>query len=177
MAEEYYPPGGFYFTVTVLGSGSALALLSGADASFQEVSGLQSEIGIEEVVEGGENRFIHRLPKTSKFSNLILKRGVVTANSFLAEWTGATIGSNLSLPIVTQNILIRLLSPSGVPTIVWAFVNAYPVRWEVGPLNSTKNEVLTERLEFTYNYFERVNLGTGAAAAVQLAKLTARLAS
>ena len=30
---------------------------------------------IETVVEGGENRFVHRLPKPVKHPNLVLKRG------------------------------------------------------------------------------------------------------
>lgn len=175
MTEQYYPPAGFYFTVTVLGSGTALALLSDVDASFQEVSGIQAEFGVEEVVEGGENRFVHRLPKPAQHPNLVLKRGVVTRDSFLAEWVGLTVGSGLSLPIVTQNLLVTLLTPEGAPSIVWGFSNAYPIKWDVGPFDSTRNEVLTETLEFSYNYFERVNLGSGASVAIALSRLAASL--
>ena len=63
MTDEYYPPGAFYFSVQVLGSGTALSVLTGIDASFQEASGIQAEFGVEEVTEGGENRFVHRLPR------------------------------------------------------------------------------------------------------------------
>lgn len=175
MTDEYYPPGAFYFTVTVIGSATAVSLLTDIDASFQEVSGIQSEFDVETVTEGGENRFVHRLPKPAKYSNLKLKRGVVTKDSFLAEWVGLTIGSGLSLPIVTQNLMVSLLNEDGMPSIVWAFVNAYPLSWEVGPFSSTDNKILVETLEFSYNYFERLNLGSAAGAAVKLAQLTARL--
>lgn len=176
MTDEYYPPAGFYFTVAVIGSATALAALTRVDASFQEISGIRAEWGVEEVTEGGENRFVHRLPKPAKYSNLVLKRGIVTQDSFLAEWVGQTIGSGLSLPVVTQNLLVTLLGESGLPLIAWGFVNAYPQRWEVAALNSSESKVLTETLEFSYNYFERVNLGSGASVAVKLAQLTARLA-
>ena len=32
----------------------------GEDTSFKEVSGIGTEINVQEVVEGGENRFVHR---------------------------------------------------------------------------------------------------------------------
>jgi phage tail-like protein len=179
MADEYYPPGAFYFAVDVLGVGTALTALTGfaaIDASFQEVSGFQAEFGVEEVAEGGENRFVHRLPLPAKYSNLVLKRGVVTKESILAEWFGQTVGSGLSLPIVTQNVLVRLLAPEGnIPLIAWIFVNAWPVRWDVGPLDSMDNKILTETLELSYNYFERFNLGSGLSAAVKMTEAVARM--
>jgi phage tail-like protein len=176
MTEQYYPPGAFYFSVKLIGSGTALSMLTDIDASFQEVTGIQSSFEVEEVVEGGENRFAHRLPRITKYSNLVMKRGIVTADSFLAEWAGMTIGSSLSLPVVTQNLLVTLLNEDGWPSIAWGFFNAYPVRWEVGALDSLDNKILTETLELSYNYFERVTLGSGLSVATKMAQLAARLA-
>lgn len=175
MSEEYYPPGAFYFAVYILGSGTVFSLLTDIDASFQEVSGIQAEFGIEEVTEGGENRFVHRLPRPAKYSNLVLKRGVVTMDSVLAEWVGQTVGSGLALPIITQNLMVTLLGEDGFPMIAWFFVNAYPVKWDVAALNSEDNKVLTETMEFAYNYFERFNLGSGLSAVTKLAQVAARL--
>lgn len=175
MSEPYYPPPAFHFSVAVLGSASALAAVAG-DGSFQEVSGIRAELDTEEVVEGGENRFVHRLPRPAKYSNLVLKRGVVLGDSFLAEWVGQTVGSGLSLPIVPQNLLVTLLDGEGSPSVVWAFVNAWPVRWETGPLDSMDNKVLTESLEFTYNYFDRLVLSSPASAGVKIAQFVSRLA-
>jgi len=171
----YYPPGAFYFTVHVLGSGTAFSLMTDIDASFQEVSGIEAQFGIEEVVEGGENRFVHRLPKATKYSNVVLKRGVVTMDSVLAEWVGQTVGSGLSMPILPQNLLVSLLNESGNPIIVWGFANAWPVKWQVSAMSSTENKILMETLELSYNYFERLNLGSGLSAAVKIAELAARL--
>ena len=176
MGQNYYPPGAFYFTVAVIGSAAALAALTDIDASFKEVSGIRAEFGTEEVTEGGENRFVHRLPQAAKYANLVMKRGVVTRDSFLAEWVGQTVGSKLSLPIIPQNLLVSLLNAEGIPCIAWAFVNAWPIRWEVDPLNSTNNDILVETLEFSYNYFERFNLGGAGSMAVKLAQITASLA-
>jgi phage tail-like protein len=168
MTDVYYPPPGFYFRVTVLGAGALLAEATGVDASFQEVSGIEARWETEEVAEGGENRFVHRLPKPAKYSDLVLKRGLVYRDSFFAEWVGGTIGSRLSLPIITQNLLVTLLGEDGVPRVAWVFVNAWPLRWEVTGLDSMSNQLATESLEFAYGYFERLNLGGGLSAAVKL---------
>jgi len=173
MAIEYYPPGAFYFTVALYGT--AVSLATDIDASFQEVSGIRSELGVEEVVEGGENRFVHRLPRAATYPNLVLKRGVATQQSFLVEWAGQTIGSRLALPIVTQNLVVSLLDQLATPLVVWGFVNAYPVRWDVSPLISLDNKVLIETLELSYDYFERFNLGSTLSAAVKAAQVVARL--
>lgn len=175
MSDEYYPPGGFYFEVNVIGSLTVAAALTRIDASFQEVSGIEAQFDVEAVVEGGENRFVHQLPKLTKYSDLVLKRGIVTKDSVIAEWVGQTIGSRLSIPVIPQNLLVTLLNDKGMPTVAWGFVNAYPLRWEVAPMKSMDNQVLTETLVFSYNYFERVNLG-GLGAAAKLAQFAAGLA-
>ncbi len=172
---EYRPPGGFYFTVNVLGPTMPIAALTEVDAAFREVSGIDVQFDVEEVVEGGENRYVHKLPKQGKYSNLVLTRGVVTEMSVLGEWVAATVGSRMSIPIITQNIVVMLLDGGGSPTIVWTFINAYPVRWEVASLASEKNEVLTEKLEFAYNYFERITLDSPLSLVGALARVTASL--
>lgn len=172
--NPYYPPPAFYFTVSIIGPLSLASLVTDIDNSFEEVSGITAEFEIEEIAEGGENRFKHRLPTHAKYPNLVLKRGVVTVDSFLAEWCGQTIGSSMSIPIVTQSILVSLLNASGVPSIVWGFSNAWPVKWEVSAMNAQENKLLTETLEFSYNYFERLNL-TGIGAATKIAQLVSKL--
>jgi phage tail-like protein len=157
MPEPYYPPAAFYFSVAVLGSPTSAPPQSAADAAFQEVSGIRVEFSAEELVEGGENRFSHRLPQRSKYPNLVLKRGLVAKNSFLADWVNSTLGSALSTPIVTQNLQVSLLNESGEPLAAWRFTNVYPIRWETAPLSSQESKVLIETLEFSYNFFERVN--------------------
>jgi phage tail-like protein len=153
MSSNYYPPPAFYFSVNLMGLG-----LLGVDASFQEVSGIQVQFDVEKVNEGGENRFSYNLPQRAKYSNLVLKRGLIALGSPLALWAGATLGLPFSVPILPQSLLVTLLNENGNPLTAWAFVNAYPVRSEISSLNSTENKVLVETFELTYNYFQRVIL-------------------
>jgi len=143
-----YPPVSFYFQLTFSG-------VSGkTEASFKEVSGITMEMGIEEIAEGGVNTFKHRVPTTAKFSNLVLKRGLVAKNSALAKWCLDTLGNGLEETIETKNIIVNLLDENGTPLKSWSFVNAWPVKWAVSDFNSMNNEIAIETLEFAYSYFE-----------------------
>lgn len=138
----------FYFTVKLSGD------TADVDAAFAEVAGLQKELGVEEVVSGGENRFKYRLPTTVSYGNLILKRGVILVDSPLIEWCQLTLDSGLASPISTKNIMINLLNPQGKSAMSWSFVKAYPLKWSIGDLKAKDGEVLIETLEFAYQYFE-----------------------
>jgi len=156
--EAYFPPPGFFFTVAVAGSGTALQLMSATDGSFQEISGIEARIEIETVSEGGENRFVHQLPKGTKSPNLVLRRGYVTQPSFLSEWAAQTVGATLNEPVLTQTLLVMLLGADRIPLVSWNFDRAWPVRWVTGPFDSLKNAVLTEVLEFSYATVTRMPL-------------------
>src|SRR3954467_9970405 len=102
-----YPPVAFHFVVGFDGVPSD-SKWPDADASFQEVSGIQVKFGTEDVAEGGVNQFVHRLPKPPTYSNLVLKRGVVVLPSPLAAWVAATLGSLLSSPIKPRDVFDTL---------------------------------------------------------------------
>jgi phage tail-like protein len=143
------PPVAFHFTV------SFGAMPPAVDGSFQEVSGIAPEMETEAVPEGGENRFVHQLPKAVKNPKLTLKRGVAGLDSPLVSWCRAVLEGGLVNPIVPKVLHVFLLDGAGVPLRAWSFANAYPVRWEVEAFNSTKNEVALEKIELSYAYSKR----------------------
>jgi phage tail-like protein len=145
----YYPPPSFYFSLAFDG-------ISGdADAGFQEASGISAEIETEEVANGGENDFKYKLPKAAKYSNLVLKRGLVTSGSDLATWCEDTLSGGLNAQIKTKSITLSLLNSEGDALMSWNFVNAYPVKWSISDFKSQDNSFSIETLEFAYNYFKK----------------------
>jgi len=145
-----YPPAGFYFKV------SFALTLGMLDTSFKEVSGIESEVNVEEIIEGGENRYTHRLPTSVKHPNLVLKRGVAALTSPLVIWCKTVLEGDFALPIVPQPLLVQLMSETGSPMRIWSFANAYPVKWTVDTFDSLKNEVAIETIELAYNYSNRI---------------------
>ncbi len=141
-----YPVPGFHFVVYFNG-----LLPNPVDLSFQSVSGLSVTVETEAYTEGGENRFVHEIPKGLKFSTLTLKRGLKTAPSSITKWCEEAYESFAFKPL---NLIVMLLSEKHIPIKSWNVVGAYPVKYELGDFNAETNSVLIETLELKYNYFK-----------------------
>lgn len=150
LKSDDYPLPAFYFKVVFA------ATLGMSDTSFQEVSGIDSEIETEALVEGGENRYVHKLPKSVKHSNMVLKRGIAKITSPLVIWCRSVLEAGFIAPIVPMPISVFLMNENKIPVRAWSFANAYPVKWEVESFHSTKNEVAIEKIELSYNYSNRL---------------------
>lgn len=138
---DYYPPLGFHFKVE-------FANIEG-EFEFQSVSGLSVELEFEEMAEGGENRFKHKLPVRTKYPNLVLKRGA-KINSELINWCRDAV-ENFS--IAPTNVLISLLNEKHEPLTSWNIVQAWPVKWSMADFNAEESKIAIETIELAYNYF------------------------
>jgi len=128
-------------------------------AGFSEVTGLEVETELEEYAEGGQNQFIHRFPKRTKYPNLVFKRGFAYTNELWDWYEFVRNGwfqhedprpEPVKKPKRTDGT-IYLLDAKGGVIGGWHFFNAYPVRW-VGPsFNSLSNEVAVESLEVAHS--------------------------
>jgi len=143
----YHPPVGFHFKVEFKLDGA-----KDNDTLFQEVSGLTAEVGVEELTEGGENRFSHRLPTRAKYGNLILKRGFLK-DSKLIEWFANAVEGFEFEPV---DVFVTLLDEKQAPLLGWNFVRAWPVKWSVSDFKSMDNSIVVDSIELAYNYFRRV---------------------
>lgn len=133
-------PVAFYFQVT----------LQNSQLAFKEVSGLSTEIELEEFTEGGLNEYVHKLPRQIKHGNLILKRALRTTKYNDVLWIRDIIEGVKFDAIKAKDILVSLLNADGQTMATWTCQNAFPVKWELDPLDSEKNSVLIENLEFSY---------------------------
>ena len=146
---SYYPPVAFSFTVSISGNRADV------DHGFQTVSGLDADRSVMELAEGGENRFVHKLPGRTKAKNLVLKRGIVLVSSPLFDWCKSVFEADLAQTITTKDVTVSLLDPKQKPAITWSLSSAWPVRWEVGAFNAQANEVAVETIEMAYGRVER----------------------
>lgn len=140
--STYYPPLGFHFLVEFGNQKD--------EYQFQSVSGLSVDLETEEIAEGGENRFIHRLPIRTKYPNLVLKRGLLV-NSALINWCKAAVEDFNFSP---TDIIIKLLNEENQPLITWNVVHAYPVKWVIGDFSAEESKIVIETIELSYSYFK-----------------------
>jgi phage tail-like protein len=143
----YYPPVGFHFKVEIDGISKG----EDDDVRFQEVSGLSVELTTEDLKEGGENRFTHKLPVKASHNNLILKRGLLK-NSKLIDWCNDAIENFNFAP---HDMLVTLLNENHEPLLSWSIINAWPVKWSISDFNATNSAIVVETIELNYNYFRR----------------------
>ena len=144
--STYYPPVAFSFEVTITG-------IEGAnEGNFQEVSGLSVKLDVEEVREGGENRFAHRLPSRPKYENLVLRRGMVT-DSALIKWARQ---ATEEFQFTTRTVVVSLLDEGGGNLATWNFVNAWPVSMKLSEFKAQENAIAIETLELSFDYFQRI---------------------
>lgn len=149
MTDDVIPPRGFYFKV------SFVPAFSDADAAFQEVGGIGPEMETEAYREGGENRFVHALPKGVKHPKLTLKRGVAQFDSDLVTWCRAVLEGDLGQRINPKTVQVDLLSEPSRPLRSWSFQNAYPAHWTVEPFQADKSALAIEKVELNYAVAKR----------------------
>jgi phage tail-like protein len=119
-----------------------------AQAVFTEVTGLAMEMTVDDVEEGGNNDFVHRLPGRCKVSNLTLKRGMTNSNDFL-KWSVAIAQGKVD-KANKKNVQVILYNIDGNPAITWTFEQAYPVKWSGPQFKADDAAVAIETVELAH---------------------------
>jgi len=148
----FYPPVGFHFFVRF--EGLLLKYPGIPDIGFQSVSGINSEISIEEYHEGGENRFKHKLPNPVTYQNLVLKRGMLIGSQ-LMQWFKDSVEN---YAFEANDITVILLNGDHIPIQAWNFIKAWPVKWDISEFNAEQGTIVVETVEFAYQYFRRIDV-------------------
>lgn len=134
------PPfvGKFVFTVDGLTIGA-----------FTEVSGLSVQIEVEELAEGGQNQYTHKLPGRMKWPNLVFKRGITDTDN-LFEWFAKSSGEGFAgedHKLKRRNGAVTLFDAAGKQVRSWRFTEAYPVKWTGPRLAAASRDLAVEELE------------------------------
>ena len=115
------PPDG-YLTLNKLKNGIFLWLFILGDlwampqVSFCEVSGIECSLEIEPVQSGGDNYNCFYVPKSRKFTDLVLKRGFVKKGDAFFNWCKDILAEPLSKEsIKPKDVIVSLLSESEEP--------------------------------------------------------------
>lgn len=119
-------------------------------AAFQEASGFDSTIDVIEHREGGENTTLRKFPGITKYSNIVLKRGI-TDDRELYDWHRQVVQGDVD----RRNGSIVLLDRRGDEVTRWNFVRAWPTKWDGPDFNAEGTDVAIESLELVHEGIER----------------------
>ena len=122
---------------------------------FMEITGLEVEVGVESIEEGGENGYVHKLPGRMTWPNLVLKRGI-TQNDSLLKWLNKSSGEGFSgegNKLKRSSAAITLIGPSGTRLRAWNFDGAFPIKWRGPTFAAGSTEMAVEELEIAHHGF------------------------
>jgi phage tail-like protein len=119
-------------------------------AAFQECSGLGSTIDVKEYNEGGRSTPM-KLPGLTKYSNIVLKRGI-TDDQQLWQWHQQAVDGNVE----RKNGSVVLLDRGGQEKARWNFFNAWVTKWTGPDFKAESGDVAIETLELAHERVARV---------------------
>jgi phage tail-like protein len=129
-------------------SGTALG-----DGAFQECSGLEIEMEVQEYQEGGRNDGVIRRAGRAKYTNIILKRGMFygaegSVNRDLWHWLQDMVAG--VRPIARYDGIIQVMSTGDSVAATWVFDRGLPQKIRGPELNAKTGEVAIEELHIAH---------------------------
>jgi phage tail-like protein len=120
--------------------------------SFSEVSLGAAITEVVEYREGGDKAGVRKLPGLTKYSNVVLKRGI-SASLELYQWhrmiaEGRTADAR-------RNVAVIVSDEARNDVARFNLRNAWPVKYEGPSFNACANDVAIETVELTHEGLER----------------------
>jgi phage tail-like protein len=128
---------------------------------FMEISGLEVSVETDTIAEGGQNSFVHHVPRGMTWPNITLKRGVTQGNG-LFDWLNRASGEQFAAnknKFTRNTAAITLIGPSGKRLRAWEFDGAFPVKWSGPNFSASAAESAVETLEITHHGFRACDIG------------------
>jgi len=128
---------------------------------FTEVAGLSVQLDVEELAEGGQNAYTHRLLGRMKWPNLVFKRGLTDTDA-LFDWLLECSGEGLTKEgnkITPRDAKVSVLNAKGQDMRVWIITGAQPVKWTGPKLATSSRELAVEELEVVHRGFRAQKKG------------------
>ena len=127
---------------------------------FREVSGLEVELETEEIKEGGQNSFVHKVPGRMIWKPITFRRGLVNGDA-LFQWFYQCSGEGFASQgnkVHRSTGAIVAMSMGGKYLRRWDLIGAFPIKWKGPDFASDKHEPLMEELEIVHHGFRATTM-------------------
>jgi len=122
------------------------------DTAFQNASGLSGELGLREVRETNRSYVVER-PEKLRNTPVVLTQGVMPVTSLLFDWWMEVVLWEFNRKDYRRSCsIIQLMPVKGVmvENRRWNLYKAYPMRFEMGDLDSQSQEVAVDILTLKF---------------------------
>jgi len=107
-------------------------------------------LNVEAVKTGGDNGVGMDLPARTSFSDLVLKRGMLPSTSALTKWCYSWLLNDYSTKIEKKNVYLYLYNESATPILTWLFLEAFPIKLEIGKFDAMSSAIVVETITLRY---------------------------
>jgi phage tail-like protein len=123
-----------------------------ADGAFQECTGLDVELDIQELAEGGRNDGIIRRVGRAKYQPIVLKRGMFYSESAVNRdlWTWLQEVAAGVRPVRRYDGIVEVMSVGDEVAARWLFERGLPARITGPQLNARTGEIAIEELHIAH---------------------------
>ena len=124
------------------------------DGAFQECSGLEVEMDVQEYLEGGRNDGVIKRVGRAKYGPLILKRGMLyggdggKVNRELWDWLQGVVAG--MRPVARYDGTVEVMSTGMNVVATWRFDRGLPLKIRGPELNARTGEVAIEELHIAH---------------------------
>jgi phage tail-like protein len=131
-----------------LGTGNT----DGADAGFQEVSGIGMEVTVAEYRNGNEkDNSVRKITGLNKSSDVTMKRGVIGSLT-LYNWLNQIRNGDQN---ALRNIVVQLQNEDHTAVVqTWKLLRSRIIKHTSGPMNAKGTDVAMEELVISYERLE-----------------------
>jgi phage tail-like protein len=131
-----------------LGTGNT----EGADAGFQEVSGIGMEVTVAEYRNGNEREnSVRKITGLNKASDVTMKRGVIGSLA-LYNWLNQIRNGDQN---ALRNVVVQLQNEDHTAVVqTWKLLRARIIKHTSGPMNAKGTDVAMEELVVAYERLE-----------------------
>ena len=145
------PLGAFRFIIEMEKSGAVVG-------AFSQFSGVKITVDTLKARSGNDIRGVQEsVPVLTRFEPVTLTKGVVGDNDFL-QWLFSVAAGPESGPgrADRRTLNVVALNDRGERSVVWSLKDAFPIGYELAPMDGGRSEVLSESLSFAIHGVERI---------------------
>jgi phage tail-like protein len=128
-----------------VGASVGTAAPAGAVGGFQECTGLDTSLEVEDYKEGGLNDRIRKFPSRVTWQNIVLKRGIGLSDDLWMWHAAYMTGTG-----VRRDGIITLEDDQHNALKQWHFIRGLPIRWTGPAFNAKASEVAIESIEIIH---------------------------
>ncbi|MEQ8677310.1 MAG: phage tail protein [Aggregatilineales bacterium] len=119
-------------------------------AAFTECTLPNLQVETQDIKEGGQNEYVHKLPVRVNVGTITLRHGI-TKDFELLNWYIQVLQGEIEK--ATRTVEVVMYGTDLKPLSTWMFERAYPVKWS-GPTLKTADQALAiEVLELAHHGF------------------------